>query len=324
MLVQRLCVAFVLLLLELQTSASAEPIIWLAPLSTVTFDHRPGAADYMSLFKPDASWQQVAKVTSVFKIYPTFSGRASDEDLRVIFSDLKRRGIALALEARLLSNTKSCTMKRGDGGEATIDLIRRLRWLGADLKYIAMDEPMKHGLLGEENCRATFEAMADDVAMNIKAYRAFFQDLQVGAIEPIGDWPKVLPNLLTNILKWVDAYQRRTGEKLAFFHADVGWKTNWLPINLALRKELQQRGIPFGIIYNSDDPPSSDQQWASNTAEHYQAFERIAEPDQVIFQTWRSFPTKVLPEENPLSLTGVLKNYLDYRAAKELNRRGAR
>jgi pimeloyl-ACP methyl ester carboxylesterase len=323
MLMQRLCFAVGFLLLQL-LSVRAEPIIWLAPLSSVTFDNKPGAADYMSLFQPDASWQQVAKVTSVFKIYPTFAGRASDDILRAVFADLKRRGMALALEARILSSTVSCTMKHGDGGEATINIIRRLRWLGADLRYIAMDEPMKHGLLGKENCRAAFDTMADDVATNIKAYRAFFPNLQFGAIEPIGDWPKILPNLLSNTLQWVDAYERRTGEKLAFFHVDVGWKTNWLPINLALRKQLKQRGIPFGIIYNSDDPPTSDQQWATSTAEHYQAFERMAEPDQVIFQTWRSFPTKVLPEEDPLSLTGVVKGYLNYRATNKMDQRDAR
>ena len=109
MLMQRLCFAVGFLLLQL-LSVRAEPIIWLAPLSSVTFDNKPGAADYMSLFQPDASWQQVAKVTSVFKIYPTFAGRASDDILRAVFADLKRRGMALALEARILSSTVSCTM----------------------------------------------------------------------------------------------------------------------------------------------------------------------------------------------------------------------
>ena len=320
----RLCLAVLILVVQLRGLARADPIIWLAPLSNTTYDNKPGAADYMSLFSPGARWHQVAKATSVFKIYPTFAGRAPDGKLRAIFSFLKSHGIALALEARLLSSTKSCTMGRGDGGEATINLVRRLRWLGADLRYIAIDEPLKHGLLGKKNCHATFDAMADDMAINIKAYRAYFPNLQVGEIEPVGDWPKILPNFSSDAIQWVDAYQRRTGEKLAFFHADVGWKTNWFPVVLALRNQLKQRGIPFGIIYNSVDPPTSDEQWASSTAEHYRTFERVAEPDHTIFQTWRRFPTRTLPEENPLSLTGVVSGYLDYRAANRSNQTGVR
>jgi hypothetical protein len=248
----------------------------------------------------------------VFKLYPYFTGRASDDDLRMIFADLKRRGIALALEARALTTTKACKMTAGDGGQSTINLLRRVKRLGGHVQFLAMDEPLKHGLQGDVSCRASIERVAQDVASNVRQFREVFPGLRVGDIEPVGAW-KNAPTLLDDTLVFVDAYERAMGEKLAFMHADVGWTTNWLPITERLGAELRARKVPFGVIYNGEDLATSDQQWTQQAKSHFRTFEncRRPAPDDAVFQSWRNHPKRVLPETDPTTLTGVVKQYLE-------------
>ena len=69
-------------------SAVADPLVWFSPL-----DHllRPevkygGAPSYMELFAADAPWSKAVAHVSVFKIYPQWITRASDDRLDQIGS----------------------------------------------------------------------------------------------------------------------------------------------------------------------------------------------------------------------------------------------
>jgi len=298
------------LLLFICSSAVAEPRIWFSPLSSVTTD-KTGAADFMNLFEPNAPWQEVAHAISVFKLYPYFVGRARDADLKRIFSYLAKRHVSVALEARVLTSTRGCTMQHGDGGESTVHLLDRIKRLGGKFDYLAMDEPLKHALAGDVRCRASLDAVVSDIRENVAQFRLRFPTLEIGDIEPVGDWRNA-PTLLPDTLSFVDKYQKESGEKLAFFHADVGWTVSWTGITETLQKELSRRGVPFGIIYNGEDLANSDELWAKQAVDHFQQFEACGKkrPDDVIFQTWRSHPTKVLPESDPTTLTGVADVYL--------------
>jgi len=60
-------------------------------------------SDYLELFKPDSSWSKTAQLTQVFLTNGGLILRESDATLQVVFADLKRRHIALAIEAGVLS-----------------------------------------------------------------------------------------------------------------------------------------------------------------------------------------------------------------------------
>lgn len=306
---------FISLILILAGScARAEPRIWLSPLSSTTAD-RTGAADFMNLFESNSPWKEVAAAVSVFKLYPYFVGRASDEDLKKIFGDLDRRHISVALEARVLTATKSCKMQNGDGGGSTIHLLDRVKRLGGKIDYLAMDEPLKHALAGDVHCRASLDAVVSDILRNVAQFKRRFPNLKVGDIEPIGAWPNA-PTLLSDTIAFVDKYREKSGESLAFFHADVGWTVPWKTITEKLQRELSQRSVPFGIIYNGEDLANSDEQWTQEAVNHFLQFEACGKqrPDDVIFQTWRPHPTKVLPEDDQTTLTGVVDEYLHKRS----------
>ena len=70
--------------------------IWFAPSSP-----EPGwggTVDYLDLFSPSAPWPNAASHVQVFKFYTMLIDYFSDDDLRRMFGDLDRRGIALAVE----------------------------------------------------------------------------------------------------------------------------------------------------------------------------------------------------------------------------------
>ena len=86
--------------------ASAQQI-WMAAVSPYTqatpkWRQLHASVDYMDLFRPDAPWQTTAARTNVFKIGAAYALFGKEEELRTIFSDLERRGIALGLESGLL------------------------------------------------------------------------------------------------------------------------------------------------------------------------------------------------------------------------------
>ena len=300
------------LVLQMNFSATAESTrdIWLAPLDQDHSNGSIGVRDFAALFRLDAPWGDVANRVTVFKLYPFFTARSSDEELTTLITDLRRRGIALALEARVLTDEAAC---KGDGGANTLKLLLRLKRLGADLRYLAMDEPMKHWRFVRSNCQVPLDAIAKNIAANLRGFKAIFPNLEVGDIEPVGEF-KEDPNLASDILEFLTACEQAMGRPIAFFHSDVIWHSPWLGLNRRLGKMLRGAGIPFGMIYNGTDRAVSDEQWANEAVSHFVEFEAEGQrPDAAIFQSWTAHPTRVLPESDPVSLTGIALRYFRFQ-----------
>jgi hypothetical protein len=133
----------------------------------------------------------------------------------------------------------------------------------------------------------------------------------VGDVEPIGKWASA-EILLSATEKWLDAYHKASGQRLAFLHADVGWGTDWVGITTELMKFARQKGVRFGMIYNGEDLAHSDSEWANEAISHFETFERGGrQPDDVIFQSWVSHPKHILPESEGNSMSGIVRRYLD-------------
>jgi hypothetical protein len=286
------------------------PEIWLAPIDAGHTPSRRGSVDYLRLFDTNADWQQVSKWVSVFKIYHFFLTTAKESELRSLFDFLARHGIKLALEERVLTDDGDC---KDDGGKSAQAAVARLHQLGAHLTYLAMDEPLFHWR-GKQSCHASVDRIASNIAITIDSVRKFYPDIHVGVIEPIGQW-NGSERLIPDALAFADAFETTTGMQLAFFHADVGWNTNWLPILLQTSEHLRRKRIHFGVIYNGASGDNTDEAWAEDTIDHFKTFEDAngGAPDAAIFQSWSPYPTHVLGEDNPYSITGLVRSYLEYK-----------
>jgi hypothetical protein len=93
--------------------------------------------------------------------------------------------------------------------------------------------------------------------------------------------------------------------------------------NLApLARALMARHIPFGIIYNADDAAHSDETWIDSTRQHIAEIESTLgiHPYAAIFRSWAPYPSRLLPETQPGTLTNLAFQYLLARPAVALTR----
>jgi hypothetical protein len=297
------------------------PSTWFTPL--FENDHTPtvGSSDYFGLFSPTASWASAAAHVSVFKMYAGTLDTYDEASLRNMFSDLKRRHIALAIEWGALVSDNGCGNGiEGFGPPGTgLHYAQRIRDLGGTLQYVAFDEPFEFGSIysGPNACQWTAQQVAQNAAKNVAEIQSIFPDVAVGDIEvvPDNDAPD---GWLTAYEQWIDAWQAATGKRLAFFHFDVDWSTQWRPAATALMRALQLRQIPVGHIYNGGG--DSDAAWLGIAEAHMTDFETHVDPrpDQANFQSWNPWPSRVLPETDPTAFTYLIDRYFRERTTLSL------
>ncbi len=312
----------VAILAALILPAAAESAqLWFAPI-----DSRGGLGtpDFMDLFRLDAPWPRVAAQVRVFKLYPQFVVSAPIEQLRQAVEGLRVRNIQLAIEFGMLTSTATCGQVEGYGGlPAANQAIERLKRVGADLRYIAMDEPLWFGHRDQSSaaCHSSIAAVARDAASTAGAFRQAFPGVQVGDIEPI---PADTGSMVADMTAFADAWQAAFGQELAFMSLDLPLMVPWVDSIQAVTTMLQKRGVPLGIIYNGDGSDRTDAAWLNRAKQRYESWEMDGRPDPKIalFQSWNAYPTRVLPEMEQLSFTHLLLGYARPRAALQVLRNG--
>lgn len=299
--------------------------IWFAPADTAVrtwAGDRNGSDDYMALFAPDAPWTQAAGRIHIFKMYsnvfllPHLPGSLTDEQIRTVLADLKRRNIALAVEHGPLYEDPApphCgTGIEGFGGSASLRLAQRIRDLGGELRYLAMDEPFQHA---RDVCGWSAQQVAANAAASVAEIRKVFPDVLVGDIEVVPG-SAAMPDWFEQYGLWMDAWKSASGRPLAFFHADINWGIHYGDAIARARQLARERGIPFGVIYNGWHTDRSDAEWTASGMRNYASVELGAEPpEQAIFQSWDHYPERVLPETSPSSFTYLVNSYFRTRTA---------
>jgi hypothetical protein len=274
-------------------------------------------ADKGDMWTPDAPWKTVSGAVKVIQFTPTNIERANEGDLRQAVADIKRRNIALAVGTGLLIRSDRCRAKtEAYVDQASLDkLFGKLRRAGADVKYLTMDEPFFYGHRDSSPtaCHESPQALAQALVGSIAVVRKYFPNAQFGADEVVdasGPW-------VQELVGWADTYKSVTGQPLAFIHADDGWSEAAVRNLLPLATALKQRGIPFGVIYDADRfNNNSDENWARNTISHFTKLESElgVHPDHAVIETWVRYPSRVLPENAPGTLTNVVLQYIQQRS----------
>jgi hypothetical protein len=306
--------------------SAATQTIWFSPISPAAWNNMIGSVDYLDLFAPGAAWTTASSRIQVFKLYPEMlftvsPGSFSDSTLQLIFSYLNSHNIALAVEFPPLTPTATCGMGvEGFAGQLALSMATRIQQLGGNLQYLAFDEPFYHGSTlysGPNACQWTPQQIAANALQSVVQVRTVFPNVIVGDIEPVpagGDW-------LNQYTAGIDAWRAAAGIPFAFFHFDVNWQVDWKPNVEDMRQALQQRSIPFGIIYNGWATDLSDAQWMTDAENHYAQWEAQGGtiPSHVIFQSWYPYPQHALPESDPTALTYLIDSYFRQRTSLSLD-----
>ena len=296
-------------------AASGSPQIWLGgvdPIVRASMDPS-SASDFMDLFEPQANWSRAASQVKVFQASTQFFSKAPDRMLSRLFEDLKRRHIALALGALMLSGDGQCGfgIEGYSAPRQMLAIANRINKLGGTLSYIAMDGPLMagHFYSGPRACHSSMESVAAEVAEKVSQMRTVFPTLEVGDIEPLGvtdpsNWAKTL-------IVWAEAYKAAVGEPLAFVHFDVQWRGPWQAQLRDLEARLRADGTRVGVVYNGLGADQTDMEWVQHAEEHFDALERDSSlmPDDAVIQTWNRHPTHFLPETQPGTLTHLIDRY---------------
>ena len=298
-------------------AGAAAPELWISRLASPS-----PLADSGDMFNPDADWKTVASHTGAVQFPPGVISNGKDDDLRRAFRNLTERRIGLALEFRVLVRTDQCPqMTKGYSNPGELEkILERIHRLGGDLKYVVMDDPFffGHRFSGPGACLEPPAKLARQIAERIKLVRTYFPRAQIGTADLVDE----SRSWIDELVEWTDVYQQVTGEPLAFFHADVAWSHAAIRNLAPLARALKARHIPFGIIYNADDGAHSDETWIDSTRQHIAEIESTLRirPDAAIFRSWAPYPSRLLPETQPGTLTNLAFQYLLSRPSVTLTR----
>lgn len=265
--------------------------------------------DFMELFHPNAQWAKTAAQIQVFKISTQFFHRSSDEQLSAVINDLRRRHIALALAAEIMATSQACG--NGVPGYTTRAVIKtvadRVSRLGGAIDYVAFDSPVAFGHYSDRPtaCHFSIPQLVENIAPNIKVLKAAFPKVVFGDIEPVNNHTV---GWLNDYLEFAREFQKQTGEKLAFLQADIIWYDRWQPQLVEWHRRVHEAGITYGVVFNGSAIDKSDLEWTQHAVERYRAVIGNPEtkPDDVIFQTWHSWPSRFMPENQPGTLTSII------------------
>jgi hypothetical protein len=311
------------------TSANARAI-WFGGVAPPVVGHNGQASsppsDYMELFKPQAPWSGAIKHVTVLAVTTRFLLQGTDNDLSAVFQDLKRRHIALAVGLGFLGGQNCGNGVEGFAYPTTAAaLARRIRDLGGELNYLAMDEPLffGHQYLGPSSCKFPIAEIARQVAVHVREMRQVFPKLQVGDMEPIGsDDPK---DRVAEVVQWIAAYRGAMGEPLAFLQADVQWAKPWKQELGLLADSLHSAHVDFGIIYDGNNSDTTGREWVRHAEERFVAVEAdpALVPDQAILASWMPQPEHNLPETDPEAMTYLVNRYAAAPSHIAVQRTGA-
>lgn len=312
-----LCAYALIASFVIQNQRAEAQTVWLAPKAPYPPAKIQGSPDLMDLFNSDAPWSVTAAHVRVLKLPTQFMEWVPDEQLAIIVANLRQRGIALAVES--LSQSVANEPQCGQGVEGYGDprqaeqIAGKIQRIGGTLSFVAMDEPLFYGHFfnGSTACHSSVDNVAERVAAVVSHYRSVFPGVVIGDIEPAG--APMLDGWDEAFTGWVKDFRIATKAPLGFLHVDVDWNNpnhvEGLKRSVALAK---QNDLSVGVIYNGRDNDISDENWVSHAKINIVEVQRALcrDPNQVVFQSWVPYPSHLLPESDPQSLTGLIKSYL--------------
>jgi hypothetical protein len=308
------CFAF----LSTPRHATAAPQIWFAPEDNVPRGANPPKnLDFPHLFDAAPAWSTQA---DVFAISPAMASVAAPEDLlRRINAFLPRHHMALAvtIAAVRMENPRRVPGECGYGVEGLVRAdrnaiyFRRLKAIGMNIEYIAMDEPLTfaHYYNGRGACHYSIEDTARRVAETVAEIRRYYPNVKVVDYEA--------PNITSpqrwnaDFGTWLAAYRAATGTPLDAVVFDVEWQLPWLDWVRPSTTIAHQAGLKVGMFITGTGPGRSDAAAIQARMANARAVDRAKLPlDIVVIANWTTHPYRNLPQSDPTTLTWFLHWYM--------------
>ncbi len=313
-----ICMILALAVELLPTALRASTALFLAPVNDqVTPSGFSVDPDYQQLFQPGAPWQKAISRVNAFEIVNHYVFTQDEDILRNIFSFLHEHHIALAVVFGLVPSTNGCGrgIEGATAGQYNLGVAKRLKKLGADLKYIVVDAALTFGHFSTapNACRYSIDQLAAGFASEAAKIRSIYPDTPIIDVE--GESGVGTPN---DLGLWLDALRRNMGDGAPIaIRFDVQWasaKKPWRQIAPALVDSVLQHGYRYGIIYDGNPLDPTAEAWIRSAKEHIEEWRSVVHspPDHVAIESWHRFPERVLPETSPTTLTNLVNWYYEH------------
>lgn len=310
--------AITLAALALNVGHSHAQQVWFSPRSAPAYSEQ-----FYSLFQTGAPWQGAAGHVSAFELSIQLETQASDGQLKTVIDGLRSKHIVLALDMLPLTGRGKRIAPDGCGLQVegyasslqSLEVAKRFNALGASVAYFDMDEPLYFGHFfnGPNACHSPLDQLIADVSEKIREVRTQYPQAQFGESEPI---MAVTEFGLGDLEHWLDAFELQTHKPLAFLRLDMNWNSLWQSRIAEVAHLLKRKGVRLQVIYNGSPRDMSDATWIADALSNAAAFERVATPDDVIIQSWDSYPKRYLPETDPTTMTALINRYLAARKVR--------
>ena len=294
--------------------------VWFAPNDNMPRPSAPGGFlnhDFPHLFDANPAWD--AKI-DVFKISPKMGSTIGPADqLTRINAFLKDRHIALAVSVGtiLMDNANPVPGECGYGVEGynrpgrNAIQFRRLKQLGIDVRYVAMDEPLTFGhYYNKKNaCGFSIDEVARRVAVSIAEIRQYYPDVRV--VDEEAPQSMTAAQWNADFPKWLEAYRRAVGEPPDAIMYDLNWSQPWQTVVGPGERVARRAGVRMGIFLDGSGPGASDAEAVAAYKRNIQSVEASGlKFDLVDVANWTPHPSRNLPQSDPNTLTSVLAWYL--------------
>ena len=254
---------------------------------SMKLNRKTGTTDYFDLLQQTPTSMSSLADLSVLVVPSQFFIFATDAQITQMINFVDQNHIALATYGEQMWN-----------GPSSVSFLTRIASLGGDLKYFIMDGAYDGGL----QQGLSLSTIAGTVANDVSAIKELYPNIQIGDAEPIPD-----PG---NIQGWLSAYASATGAPLGFLAADVQWNQNWQPALEQAADEIRSDGVGFDVFYTGD-PATTDASWSALIDQRWMEVESdpLIRPDAGIIASWENYPTSLLPQSDPSTLSNALLNY---------------
>ena len=274
--------------------------------------------NFTRMFEHPEEWSFAVSHVKVFGIDMSFGEDGPEAKLRQIFDFLKSHNIAVNVGLQSVY-TEGC----GKGVEGLVqtkqqpgNLARRLKRFGFDVAYFSLDGPLGfgHTYNGKEACRYSVREVAHRLAYAIADVRSSYPNAKFVDYE--GDFTQLpLEEGLPLLREWLQAYREETGTELDALGMDADWRKPWrlsAPPTIGI---LHGRGVKAGIFITATGGKTvTDESWMAEAERNIRdVVAAKLDIDFVILASWMFHPWRLIPEDDPLTMTHLVDWYVKYR-----------
>ena len=305
------------------------------------------------LARPDARWDSVRKNLTGIQLYIDKVNKARREDLEALVQVVDGNGLKVSIECGGTLGFAPLDETNGEQS-ARIELAKIAKWYGAGgtVDYLNLDGPVRRLLYprrGKEMLPGfgSIEDCAHELMDYLRTVRAAHPGIRFflltnfpnwgyrggvsyhGRGEKQQDWGDY-HEVVTTVLRVAEEaglsfagvtvdnpYEYLIGEHFSVKNEDPT-EVDWLGRVRAYEDFARSRGLEFNLIVNSQEGgKQSDRAFFERTLKMLDTYVAAGgRPTRCIVQSWYAHPRTIVPEDEPYSMTALVKAVLERLARR--------